>query len=71
MRKTIIVLAFLAALASGCVGSGVRKAVTDNSLRCERFVELIKKGETTRDQEQRFIEANGEAWKALAKKIGE
>lgn len=71
MRKIILALLFAALLFSGCVGSGVRKAVTDNSLRCERFVALMGKGETTRDQEQRFIQANGEAWKALAEKIGE
>jgi hypothetical protein len=71
VRKTIFALVLFVACLPGCIGSGVRTAVKDNDLRCVRFCELMAKGETTRDQEQRFIQANGEAWKALAEKIGE
>lgn len=64
--RSILILSVLAV--AGCTPAAVKNAIRDNALRCERFSALIESGDTTRDQEQRFIAANGKAWAALAKR---
>lgn len=64
-----IVLSLVLFLA-GCMPGQVRTSIRDNHLRCVRFTELMDGGETTREQEQRFIHANATAWEALDEKYG-
>lgn len=61
--KRIVILLALCAL--GCTPGEVKEEVHANALRCARFTALVNEGTTTREQEQAFIAANGEAWKAL------
>jgi len=67
MNRFLVAFVFALAMA-GCTPAAVKQAVKENALRCERFAELIEEGETTREQEQRFIQANGKAWKALSER---
>lgn len=63
MKLLVLALAFLAF--AGCTPAAVRDEVALNAARCERFAAMMDEGRTTRDQEQEFIRANGEAWKGL------
>lgn len=72
MRRMLMVL--MAALAFSIAGCGIsdtakRIAVT-NEAAAIRFVELLDKGETTRDQEQKYIRAQAGAWTAFRDALG-
>ena len=64
MVKYFMFLAVL--LIAGCTPQIVKETVRLNAARCERYAELMEKKETTPDEDQKFIRANGDAWAALA-----
>lgn len=65
-------LCFLVAVicGSGCGGSELRRQAILNEIRAERFVSLIARGETTREEEQQFIAESRRAWAAFRSALG-
>jgi len=62
MKKLIFIMLIL--IFVGCT-STADKITTRNAARCDRFVELMEEGNTTREQEQDFIKANRKGWHSL------
>ncbi|MBI4604683.1 MAG: hypothetical protein HY721_22200 [Planctomycetes bacterium] len=66
----VAVCVVFAAVLPGCLSPEVRRQAVLNEARCERFVELMGRGKTTREEERGFIGANLEAWRALRSALG-
>jgi ribonuclease D len=67
----IAVAVFCVAAGSGCAMSAqLQKQAVLNELRCVRFVDLMRRSETTRDQERDFIVENQHAWTAVRAALG-
>ena len=65
---SILIMAFL--LLTGCISQEVKNQAVVNEAACLRMVELIEKGETTRENEQEFIRAIAKAWTAFRDALG-
>ena len=61
----VVVLAF-----AGCMSPEVQRQAILNEVRCQRFVDLMQKGQTSRDQERGFILENQRAWAAFRSALG-
>jgi PBP1b-binding outer membrane lipoprotein LpoB len=55
MKKSFIAAAFSLLLLSGCVSSVVKSSIEQNAARADAYVEKMDAGETTREQDQKFI----------------
>lgn len=54
----------------GCLGSTVERHVVYQAECARRFAELVRVGQTTREEEQAYIAANERAWRALREAMG-
>ena len=55
---------------AGCMSPEVQRQAILNEARCQRFVDLMQKGQTSRDQERGFILENQRAWAAFRSALG-
>lgn len=55
---------------SGCVSATVNQHVVYQELCAKRFLELVRSGETSRAEEQEYIQANERAWHFLREAMG-
>jgi len=60
-----IVLVLALILLPGCISGQARLACKENAILARHMSELVKKGETTREQEQEFIHVNAELWQGF------
>jgi hypothetical protein len=57
MKNSFLALAFSLLLLAGCVSPTVKSSVERNAARTDAYVEKMDAGETTREQDQKFIYA--------------
>ena len=60
----------LVLLLAGCLSPEAKRQALLNEARCERFIDLLRRGSTTREEERRFIVENGRAWTAFRRALG-
>lgn len=73
MRRTknvITTATLLAIFACGCLGPVIDRHVTYQATCARRFTQLVKQGQTTRQEEQEYIQANERAWEVLCEAMG-
>jgi len=70
MKTRLVMITILAALMLGCVPHAVKPMAAQNAILARRMAELVEAGETTREQEQKFIQVNAELWTSFDDLLG-
>ena len=69
-RNVVTTSTLLAILVCGCLGPVIERHVTYQATCARRFTQLVKQGQTTRQEEQEYIQANERAWEVLCEAMG-
>jgi hypothetical protein len=71
MKSIFVLLAVvMMACSSGCISREAERQVLLREAEAVRFSQLIDMGQTTREQEQKFIKATVAAWTSFRESLG-